>query len=95
MQKMGWFGTVRGHSSSTPTCDGQTDKQTDRHRAMVSTADAQHRAVKRRFVHGTSEGGGVGGATTAQGGTYGRVNLLELRRDSSAKLPNSRLQSRY
>ena len=28
----------------TPTCDGRTD----RHRTMASTADAQHRAVKRR-----------------------------------------------
>jgi len=26
--------------SRTPTCDGQTDGQTDRHRAMASTADA-------------------------------------------------------
>ena len=36
--------------SRTPTCDGQTDRQTDgrtdRHRAMASTADAQHCAVK-------------------------------------------------
>ena len=30
--------------SRTPTCDRQTD--TDGHRAMASTADAQHRAVK-------------------------------------------------
>jgi len=29
------------HFSRTPTCDGQTDG----HRAMASTADAQHRAV--------------------------------------------------
>jgi len=30
--------------SRTPTCDRQT--QTDRHRPMASTADAEHRAVK-------------------------------------------------
>jgi len=26
--------------SRTPTCDGQTDRRTDGHRAMASTADA-------------------------------------------------------
>ena len=34
--------------SGTPACDErtQTDRRTDRYRAMASTADAQHRAVK-------------------------------------------------
>jgi len=32
--------------SRTPTCDGRTDGQTDGHRAMASTVDAEHRAVK-------------------------------------------------
>ena len=31
--------------SRTPTCDRQTQTQTDRHRPIASTADAQHRAV--------------------------------------------------
>jgi len=32
--------------SRTPTCDGLTDRRTDGHRVMASTADASHRAVK-------------------------------------------------
>ena len=28
------------HFSRTPTCDGRTDRQTDGHKAMASTADA-------------------------------------------------------
>jgi len=37
--------------SRTPACDGRTDRRTDRHRAMSSTADAQHRAVKTKDVY--------------------------------------------
>ena len=32
--------------SRTLTCDRETDGQTDRHRAMASTADAWHRVIK-------------------------------------------------
>ena len=42
--------------SRTPTCDRETDRQTDGrtdgHRAMASTADAQHHAVKRKATVG-------------------------------------------
>ena len=45
--------------SRTPTCEGQTDGQTDgrtdAHRSMASTANAQHRAVKRCSRHSTPE----------------------------------------
>ena len=50
LQKTRVPGLSCGVVSRTPTCDGRTDRQTDTQtdgrRAMASTADAKHRAVK-------------------------------------------------
>jgi len=50
--------------------DGRTDRQTDRHRAMASTADAKHRAVKKIITDSASAAQrrivGSGAARTAQ-----------------------------